>query len=131
MAFARRDGDHKPVGGPSARLILVTLMARPLPSCCGSGLIMQGLVAGIVVVALPITARTLRPGETGFLVSTICPLAPVAALTALWVLVQVLPLRVLAHPIWKSGRQRSDVRLRAELRSIRARASSRSANIFP
>ena len=73
MAFARRDGDHKPVGGPSARLILSPL-ARPLPSCCGSGLIMQGLVAGIVVVALPITARTLRPGETGFLVSTIRPL---------------------------------------------------------
>ena len=64
---------------------------------------MQGLVAGIVAVALAITARTLRPGETGFLVSIIRPLAPVAALPALWVLVQVLPLRVLAHPIWKSA----------------------------
>ena len=64
---------------------------------------MQGLVAGIVAVALAITARTLRPGETGFLVSIIRPLAPVAAVPALWVLVQVLPLRMLAHPIWKSA----------------------------
>ena len=45
----------------------------------------------------------LRPGETEFLVSIIRPLAAVAAVPALWVLVQVLPLRVLAHPIWKSA----------------------------
>ena len=74
MAFARRDGDHKPVGGPSARLISSPFGASPA-ILLWSGLIMQGLVAGIVVVALPITARTLRPGETGFLVSTIRPLS--------------------------------------------------------
>ena len=37
---------------------------------------MQGLVAGIVAVALAITARILRPGETGFLASNIRPLRP-------------------------------------------------------
>jgi hypothetical protein len=67
------------------------------------GLIMQGLVAGIVAVALAITARALRPGETEFLVSVIRPPAVVAAVPALWLLVQVLPLGVLAHPIWKSA----------------------------
>jgi hypothetical protein len=64
---------------------------------------MQGLVAGIVAVALAITAQTLRPGETEFLVSIIRPLALVVAVPALWVLIQVLPLRILAHPIWKSA----------------------------
>jgi len=63
---------------------------------------MQGLVAGVVAVALAITARALRPGETGFLVSIVRPAAVAAAVPALWVLVQVLPL-VLAHPIWKSA----------------------------
>jgi len=64
---------------------------------------MQGLVAGIVAVALAITARALRPGETEFLVSIVRPPAVIAAVPALWVLVQVLPLSVLAHPIWKSA----------------------------
>jgi hypothetical protein len=64
---------------------------------------MQGLVAGIVAIALAITARALRPGEIGFLLSVVRPAAVVAAVPALWVLVQVLPLRVLANPIWKSA----------------------------
>jgi hypothetical protein len=67
------------------------------------GLIMQGLLAGIVAVALAITAQALRPGETDFLVSVIRRPALVAAVPALWVLFQVLPLRVLAHPIWKNA----------------------------
>jgi len=64
---------------------------------------MQGLLAGIVAVALAITARALRPGETGFLVSIVRPAAVIAAVPALWVVIQVLPLGVLAHPIWKSA----------------------------
>ena len=63
---------------------------------------MRGLVAGIVATCLAITARTLRPGEAGFLVSIIRPLAAVAVVPALWVMVQMLPLRALAHPIWNS-----------------------------
>ncbi len=85
------------------RLILVTLICTSPAILLWDGLIMQGFVAGIVAVALAITARALRPGETGFLVSVVRPPAVVAAVPALWVLVQVLPLRVLAHPIWKNA----------------------------
>jgi hypothetical protein len=67
------------------------------------GLIVRGLVAGIVAVALAITARTLRPSETEFLTSIVRPLAAVALVPALWVLVQLLPIRFLAHPIWNSA----------------------------
>jgi hypothetical protein len=67
------------------------------------GLIMQGLVAGIVAVNLVITARTLRPGEAEFLISIIRPLAVVAVVPVLWVMIQMLPLRALAHPIWNSA----------------------------
>ena len=69
------------------------------------GLIAQGIVAGIIAFALAITARTLRPGETEFLVSIIPPLIVAAAVPALWLLLQVLPLGVLAHPhpIWMSA----------------------------
>ena len=87
----------------TARLILVTLICLSPVILLRDGLIMQGLVAGIVAVDLVITARTLRPGEAGFLVSVIRPLAVVAAVPVVWVLVQVLPLRPLAHPIWNSA----------------------------
>jgi hypothetical protein len=83
--------------------MLVILICTSPAIVLWDGLIMQGLVAGIVAVALAITARALRPGETGFLISILRPLAVFAALPALWVLVQVLPLSVLAHPIWKSA----------------------------
>ena len=85
------------------RLILVILICASPAILLRDGLITQGLVAGIVAVALVITGRTMRPSETKFLVSIVRPLAPFAAVPALWVLVQVLPLRVLAHPIWKSA----------------------------
>jgi hypothetical protein len=83
--------------------MLVTLICTSPAILLWDGLIMQGLVAGIVAVALAITARALRPGETGFLVSIVRPPAVIGAVPALWVLVQVLPLSVLAHPIWKSA----------------------------
>jgi hypothetical protein len=85
------------------RIILVTLICASPVMLLWDGPIMQGLVAGVVAVALAITAQTLRPGDTEFLVSIIRPLATVAAVPALWVLVQVLPLRMLAQPIWKSA----------------------------
>ena len=67
------------------------------------GLIAQGIVAGVIAFALAITARTLRPGETEFLVSIIPTLIVAAAVPALWLLFQVLPLGVLVHPIWMSA----------------------------
>jgi hypothetical protein len=86
-----------------ARLILVTLICASPVILLWDGPIMQGLVAGVVAVALAITAQTLQPGETEFLVFIIRPLAAVAAVPTLWILVQVLPLRLFAHPIWKSA----------------------------
>jgi hypothetical protein len=83
--------------------MLVILICTSPAIVLWDGLIMQGLVAGIVAVALAITARALRPGETGFLVSIVRPPGVIAAVPALWVLVQALPLSVLAHPIWKSA----------------------------
>ena len=85
------------------RFMLATLICMSPVILLWDGLIVQGLIAGIVAVALAITARALRPGETGFLVSIVRPPAVIAAVPALWVLVQVLPLRVLAHPIWNNA----------------------------
>jgi hypothetical protein len=85
-----------------ARYILVALICSSPVTLLWDGLVMQGLIAGIVAIALAIMVQTLRPGETKFLVSTIRPAAAAAAVPALWVLIQVLPLRAIAHPIWRS-----------------------------
>jgi hypothetical protein len=87
----------------NARFILVALIFASPARLLWDGPIVQGIVAGILAPALVIIARSLRPGETAFLVSIIRPPAIVAAIPALWVIVQVLPLGVFAHPIWKSA----------------------------
>ncbi len=87
----------------TVRNIMVALICASPVILLWDGLIMQGLISGIVAVALVITALKLRPGETEFLVSVITKLIIVAAIPALWVLLQVLPLGVLAHPIWTSA----------------------------
>jgi len=60
------------------------------------------LAAG-VAFALAVAAISLRPGETQFLLSVIQSAAVVAAVPALWIVFQVLPLGGLAHPIWTSA----------------------------
>jgi hypothetical protein len=85
-----------------ARFILVAFVFAS-PALLWDGLIAQGMIAGILAAALVIIARNLPPGETAFLVSIIRPPAIVAAILALWVIAQVIPLGTLAHPIWKSA----------------------------
>jgi hypothetical protein len=86
-----------------ARFILVALIFASTALLLWDGLIAQGLVAGILAAALVIITYTFRPGETAFLVSIIRVPAIVASVLTLWVIVQVLPLGVFAHPIWKSA----------------------------
>ena len=88
---------------PINRVILVALICASPAILLWDGLITQGIVAEIVAVALAISARALRPGETDFLISVIRPLLALAAVPALWMALQALPLRVLAHPIWQSA----------------------------
>lgn len=54
-------------------------------------------------MGIAIVSRTMRPGETQFFVSFARPAAVLAAVPALWMLIQVLPLPFLAHPIWTSA----------------------------
>ena len=85
------------------RFILVALICESPAILLWDGLITQSLVTGAVAASMMITVRALRPGETKFFVSIIRPLVVTAALPALWMAVQVIPLRALAHPIWKSA----------------------------
>ena len=88
-----------------ACFFLVALIGGSPAILLVGGLVMHALVAGIVAIALVIVARSLRPGETEFLVSRTRPLAFAAAVPALWVLIQILPLNLFVHPIWISAAQ--------------------------
>ena len=85
------------------RFILVALICESPAILLWDGLITRSLVTGAVAAAMMITVRALRPGETKFFASIIRPLVVTAAVLALWMAVQVIPLRALAHPIWKSA----------------------------
>src|SRR5262249_15309071 len=89
--------------------------------CCAAlivlwdGLMALGLVAEVLAIALVIAAGSLRSGETGFLISiSRWPLA-LAAIPAVWMLIQALPLHLLAHPIWKSAEVALGHSLRASI----------------
>ena len=87
----------------SARLILVILICACPFILLMDGAIIYGLVAGIAAAGIAVVARAMRPGETQFLISVIRLGAALAAVPALWIVIQVLPLRPIAHPIWASA----------------------------
>lgn len=87
----------------TARSIFVVLICASPAILLWDGLLMQGLLCGIVAVALVVVALTMRPGETSFFVSVIGRWTLVALVPALWIVFQILPLRLFAHPIWTSA----------------------------
>jgi hypothetical protein len=96
-------GPLQPLDMLKVRDILVALTCASPIILLWDGLVAQGLVAGIVAAALAITARNLRPNETDFFISLVRPLVAPAAIPALWMIIQLLPLRSLAHPVWQSA----------------------------
>ena len=87
----------------NARLILVILLCASPAILAFDGAIVHGVLAGVAAVGIAIVSRTMRPVETQFFLSFAKRAAVVAAIPALWMLIQVLPLPFLAHPIWTSA----------------------------
>lgn len=85
------------------RNILAALICASPLALLWDGLMVQGFVAGIVAVAIAMTAISLRPGETEFLISVVRPVLIAAAIPALWVVLQIIPFGIFAHPIWRSA----------------------------
>jgi hypothetical protein len=86
-------------------LILVLLVLATPVAIIIDGPIVQGVVAAIAAVSVGIIALRIRPGEAGFLSRVIRPVVVVAAVPAIWMLVQVIPMQNvgLANPVWKSA----------------------------
>jgi len=85
------------------RNLLVALLCALPVILLFDGLIVQGIIAGVVAVAVAVTAVVLRPGETEFFLTIARPLVLLAIVPALWIVLQIIPLGIFAHPIWASA----------------------------
>jgi hypothetical protein len=86
-----------------ARLLLVALICASPAVLLFDGPIAHSLVAGVAASAMLLLLRTMRPGETSFFLSIASPIVLFAAVPAIWMLIQMIPLGVLANPIWNSA----------------------------
>ncbi len=84
-------------------VLLLLLLAAVPASVLVDGPAELAVSAVGVALALAMSARLIRPGEGGFLAKACQPWALVAAIPALIMVIQVLPLPPLAHPIWKDA----------------------------
>ena len=87
----------------NARVIVVALICASPAVLLFDGPIMDGLVAGVTAVGIAIVSRRMRPRETEFFRTIALPVAALVVVPFLWMLIQVLPVRALAHPIWTSA----------------------------
>lgn len=88
-----------------AQLIAALLIVTTPAILVIDGPIIHGLVGAATAISVALVAVRIRPGEADFLSSVIRPMAVVAAIPALWMVIQVLPLKTfgLANPVWESA----------------------------
>ena len=65
----------------------------------------DGVIPGILALAFAFVARTIRPGQADHFLNIARPVAIVAAVPAVWMIVQMLPLGIVgvSNPIWDSA----------------------------
>ena len=65
----------------------------------------HGVIPAVLAIALAFAARTIRPGQADHFFALARPVAIVAAIPAVWILVQILPLEIVgvSNPVWDSA----------------------------
>jgi hypothetical protein len=88
-----------------AFLLLIALIGISPALFVVGGSIIHGLLTAYAAVAVAVVGLTMRPGEAGYLLQVTRPVAVLAAIPALWMLIQIVPMPIgdLVHPIWTSA----------------------------
>jgi hypothetical protein len=94
------------------RLFIALLGLSPL-LLITDGRLIDGILAGYTALLMAVIASAIRPGEASFVIRLIRPVAVIALLPAIWLLIQAIPLPAtsLQHPIWVSARSALDTSL--------------------
>ena len=89
----------------AAYFLLLGLIGTSLALLVVDGPKVHGLIVAYAAVAVAVVGAMIRPGEAGHLAKVIRPIAIIAALPLLWLIVQMIPLPVKswAHPIWAAA----------------------------
>lgn len=89
---------------PATLLLVLPIVTTPAMLVL-DGPIMHGIIVAAAAALVAIVSFRIRQSELDFLLSIIRPIALIAIIPALWMLIQVLPLGAigLAHPIWESA----------------------------
>src|SRR5262245_39493660 len=85
-------------------ILVLLILAAPVTVFLDNPII-RSLIAAAAAVSVAVVGLRMRPGEAGFLSKVIRPVALMAVLPAVWMLIQAMPLPSsgLAHPIWKTA----------------------------
>jgi hypothetical protein len=86
----------------TAYLLLLGLIGISPALLVVDGPMIHALLVAYAAVAVALVGALIRPGEAGHLASVIRPIAIIAAILAVWLMVQMIPLPIKswAHPIW-------------------------------
>ena len=86
----------------AAYLLLLGLIGISPALLIVDGPMIHALLVAYAAVAVALVGALIRPGEAGYLASVIRPIAIIAAILAVWLMVQLIPLPIKswAHPIW-------------------------------
>ena len=86
----------------AAYFLLLGLIGISPVLLVADGPMVHALIVAYTAVAVALVGAMIRPGEAGHLASVIRPIAIIAAILAVWLMVQMIPLPVKswAHPIW-------------------------------
>jgi hypothetical protein len=85
--------------------LLVLLICATPALLIIDGPIDHGVIPAILAMALAFAARTIRPGQAEHFFALARPVAIVAVIPAVWILVQILPLGIagISNPIWENA----------------------------
>ena len=85
-----------------AYLLLLGLIATSPALLFVDGPMIHALLVAYAAVAVALIGALIRPGEAGHLASVIRPIAIIAAILAVWLIIQMIPLPIKSwtHPIW-------------------------------
>jgi hypothetical protein len=102
---------------PAALILLLLLLGIAPAALVLPGPMVSGAGAAIAAAAVMVIGATLRPHDAGILMRLLRPALIIAALPAIWMLLQVLPARPLglANPIWESAEGALGLRLHGSI----------------
>jgi hypothetical protein len=89
----------------AAYLLLLGLIGISPALLVVDGPMVYAALVAYAALALALVGASIRPGEAGHLASVIRPVSAIAAIPAIWLIVQMIPFSIKswAHPVWQAA----------------------------